>query len=89
MARAGGNPLVERRLERRTMPTFKKAATEVHAAHSATFRNVKNKAQWLASLEADIFPVFGDRPVNTIDSADVLKALSAIWTTKPETARRL
>jgi hypothetical protein len=33
--------------------------------------------------------VFGDRPVNAIDSADVLKALSPIWTTKPETARRL
>ena len=35
------------------------------------------------------FPVFGDRPVDVIDSADVLKALSPIWTTKPETARRL
>ena len=29
------------------------------------------------------------RPVDKIDAADVLKALSAIWTTKPETARRL
>jgi len=89
IARSGGNPLAERRRERRTVPTFKEAATQVHAAHSATFRNAKHKAQWLASLDADVFPLFGDRPVNTIDSADVLKALSPIWTTKPETARRL
>jgi integrase len=33
--------------------------------------------------------VFGERPVSAIESADVLKALSPIWTTKPETARRL
>lgn len=89
MARAGGDPLAERRRERRTVPTFKEAAKKVHAAHAATFRNAKHAAQWLASLEADVFPVFGDRPVNTIESGDVLKALSAIWTTKPETARRL
>ena len=60
MARAGGNPLAERRRERRTVLTFKEAAKQVHAAHSATFRSAKHKAQWLASLEADIFPAFGD-----------------------------
>jgi integrase len=36
-----------------------------------------------------VFPVLGDRPVNAIESGDVLKALSPIWTTKSETARRL
>ena len=89
IARAGGNPLAERRRERRTVPTFKEAATQVHAAHGVTFRNAKHRAQWLASLELDVFPVFGDRPVNAIDSSDILKALSPIWTTKPETARRV
>ena len=43
----------------------------------------------LASLEADVFPVFGERPVDSIESTDVLTALTAIWTKKPETARRL
>ena len=76
MARAGGNPLAERRRERVTVPTFKEAAQTVHAAHAATFRNAKHKAQWLASLAADVFPVFGERPVNAIESSDVLKALS-------------
>jgi integrase len=85
----GGDPLAERRRERRGTITFKHAAQQVHAAHSATFKNEKHKVQWLASLEADVFPVFGERPVDSIDSADVLKALAPIWTKKPETARRL
>jgi len=85
----GGDPRAERRRERKVVPTFSEAAKQVHAAHGATFRNPKHKAQWLSSLEADVFPVFGQRPVNTIESADVLKALTPIWNTKPETARRL
>jgi integrase len=85
----GGDPRAERRHKRQPVPTFAEAAQQVHAAHSAAFRNAKHKAQWLASLKADVFPAFGDRPVDTIDSGDVLKALSPIWTTKPETARRL
>lgn len=89
LAWKGGDPLAERRREKRPMLTFREAAKQVHAAHAATFKNEKHKAQWLASLEADVFPVFGDRLVDAIDSADVLKALGSIWTTKPETARRL
>lgn len=89
LARTGGDPLAERRRERRKIVTFKEAAKQVHESHAATFKNVKHRAQWLASLEADVFPVFGDRPVDSIESSDVLKALSPIWTTKPETARRL
>jgi len=89
LARSGGDPLAERRRERRKMLTFKEAATKVHEAHAATFKNTKHRAQWLASLKADVFPFFGDRSVDSIDSADVLKALQPIWTTKPETARRL
>jgi len=85
----GGDPRAERRRERKVVPTFSEAAKQVHAAHGATFRNAKHKAQWLSSLESDVFPVFGQRPVNAIESADVLKALTPIWNTKPETARRL
>lgn len=89
MARAGEDPLAQRRHERRTVLTFKQAAESVHASHSETFRNQKHKAQWMASLKAYVFPVFGERPVNKIETADVLKALTPIWTTKAETARRL
>ena len=89
LARKGLDVLAERRASKRTIPTFAEASREVHKQHSAAFRNAKHTAQWLASLEADVFPVFGERRVDVITSADVLKALSAIWMHKPETARRL
>src|SRR4051812_19279484 len=38
-ARAGGDPLARRRKERRQVPTFKDAATQVHVAHAASFKN--------------------------------------------------
>jgi integrase len=90
IARAGGDPLVARRLAKpAAVPTFRAAATTVHAAHSQAFRNPKHAAQWLESLAAIAFPVFGDRPLHTITAGDILQALSPIWTTTPETARRV
>jgi integrase len=88
-ARRGEDVRAERRREKQPAPTFREAARRVHEQHGAAFRNEKHRAQWLASLKADVFPVFGDRRVDAVDTADVLKALSPIWTTKPETARRL
>jgi integrase len=36
-----------------------------------------------------VFPAIGDRPVDQVDSGEILKTLNPIWTVKPETARRL
>ena len=88
-ARTGGNPKVDRQRATSTVPTFKQAATLVHADHGKTFKNAKHAAQWLQSLANDVFPVIGHLPVDTIESGDVLKVLSPIWMVKPETARRL
>jgi integrase len=71
------------------VPTFKAAAIALHTEHSKTFKSAKHAAQWLSSLEADVFPLIGARPVNSLGSADVLRVLTPIWTVKPETARRL
>ena len=90
VARIGrADPLAARRQGRVSGPTFEAAAKEVHKQHGAAFRNPKHRAQWLASLTAYVFPVFGSRPISAIDTADVLKALTPIWTKKPENARRL
>jgi integrase len=89
MARAGEDPLANRRSERRSIPTFREVAKIVHASHSKTFRNEKHKDQWLSSLETYVFPIIGDRRVDQVDSAEILKTLNPIWTAKPETARRL
>jgi len=89
IARAGGDPLAERRQERIIVPAFEAVAREVHTAQAQTFKNEKHAAQWISTLEAYAFPVFGSQPVNTIESKDVLAALSPIWIEKPETARRV
>jgi integrase len=89
LARSGGDPLTERRRQHRIVPTFKAAAVQVHAEHGPTFRNPKHAAQWLASLENDVFPIIGELPVDRIDSGEILKVLTPIWMVKPETARRL
>lgn len=89
IARDGGDPVVDRHRRRRQVPTFAETARQVHTLHTETMRNARHRASWISSLEADIFPVFGDRPVDQIDTADVLKALTPIWTTKAETARRI
>jgi integrase len=89
IARTNGDPLADRVKEKRIVPTFEEAAREVHEAHSASFKNVKHKAQWINTLDKDVFPFFGSRRIDKIESADVLKALSPIWLSKPETARRI
>ncbi len=89
IARAGGDPVVDRHRRRRQVPTFAETARQVHELHTKTLRNARHRATWLSSLQADVFPVFGDRPIDQVDTVDVLKALSPIWTTKAETARRI
>jgi integrase len=88
IAREGGDPLSERRRQA-TIPTFEQAARTVHADRAPTYRNAKHAAQWLASLEAYAFPHFGAMRVNVVDTPDVLRALRPIWTSTPETARRV
>ncbi len=89
LARDGGNPKVMRAKAKQIIPTFKAAAIDVHAEHRKTFRNPKHAAQWLQSLENDVFPAIGTHRIDGITSADVLAVLTPIWTVKPETARRL
>ncbi len=71
------------------LPSFEMIAREVHTAYKPTWKNAKAATQWLTSLETYAFPVFGSKQVKDVEQADVLKALSPIWTTKIETAYRL
>lgn len=86
---AGGNPIEERKLARTAKPTFAEAARLVFEARKATWKNPKHRAQWISTLETYAFPEIGDRRIDHIETADVLRVLSAIWLTKPETARRV
>ena len=86
-ARSRGDPLVEKR--KASMPTFPEAAERVVALNAPTWRHPKTEVQWRSSLKTYAYPYLADVPVDEIDGADVLAALSPIWTTKPETARRV
>jgi integrase len=89
LAREGGNPIELRRKERVNVPTFAEAAQTTLEQHQDCWKNERHAKQWLASLKLHVHPVFGDKRVNQIETADVLKALSPIWLSTPETARRL
>ncbi|SOC10186.1 integrase [Rhodobacter sp. JA431] len=86
IARQGGDPDTKRRQE---SLTFAKAAAKLHAQLLPTWKNRKHAETWLASIEAYANPHFGNRPLHTITSADILRALEPIWTAKPETAKRV
>ena len=88
IARTGGDPLAERRHERRPVPSFEEAAQQVHASHAAGFRNEKHRKQWLSSLSGAVV-AFGTKRVDAITSADILSALSPQWLDRPETSRRV
>ena len=45
----------------------------------AAGRNSKHVAQWLTTLETYAFPIFGERPVDQITTADVSASPLAIW----------
>jgi integrase len=92
----GKDPLGERRagrmaakLEAARAMTFKACAEAYIASHSAGWKNPKHAAQWPATLGAYVYPIFGDLPVQAIDTGLVMKAVEPIWTVKPETAGRV
>lgn len=93
---SGADPIEERRAARTAaaveavkMITFKHAATRYIAAHRAGWRNPKHAAQWPATLETYVFPIFGAMPVDAVDTGVVLQAIEPIWSSKPETASRV
>ena len=71
------------------IPTFEDACVEVHALRAPTWSNPKHAAQFLATLKTYVCPKLGKREISKLTSADVLSVLTPIWTSKPETARRL
>ncbi|WP_210485542.1 tyrosine-type recombinase/integrase [Microvirga antarctica] len=89
VARDGGDPLAVRRKERREIPTFRKAAEQVHSNHRSSWKNKKHGDQWINTLNDYVIPHFGETRVDQVQTPDVLRVLAPIWMTKPETARRV
>ena len=87
LARSGVDPIAESRKDR-GIPTFGELADEIAEQLSEGFRNEKHKAQWKMTLTVYAEPLRA-KPVDKIETADVLTVLRPIWQAKPETASRL
>jgi integrase len=92
----GVDPIEHRRSARQQMRleaaktiTFRECAEQYIATMRDSWRNEKHASQWPTSLGAYAYPVFGDLPVQAIDTALVMKALQPVWKTRPETASRV
>lgn len=71
------------------VPTFEEAARTVHEEHKSGWSNGKHVDQWINTLTTYAFPVIGGRQVDMLKPADFADVLRPIWSTKPETARRV
>jgi integrase len=69
--------------------TFRECAAAYIEAHKPSWKNAKHAAQWTATLESYVYPHFGHLAVQAVDTALVTKALTPIWSAKPETASRV
>lgn len=92
----GRDPIEERKQSRRQVledasrvKTFKECAVAYIDAHSAGWKNDKHQQQWKSTLETYAYPVFGDHPISSIGTAQILEILEPIWAKKNETASRL
>ena len=83
----GKDPVAEKR--RPAMPTFREAAHAVHEANKPRWRNGSHTAGWIQTLQRHAFPKIGNKPIDTITRSDLLAVLTPIWSTRPETARRV
>ncbi len=81
------DPLAEKRKAR--LPSFRDAAEQTHEALKPSWRNGKHTRNWLQAMEKHVFPVIGATQIDRLGREDVLKILTPLWTTRPETARRL
>ncbi|MBP9158764.1 MAG: integrase arm-type DNA-binding domain-containing protein [Sphingobium sp.] len=86
--RDGFDPVAERRKARKVIPTFEAATRTCHATLGEGWKE-GHHARWLSGFERHLFPRIGKKPVDMVDSACVVEALSPIWLAIPETARRL
>lgn len=91
----GVDPVEERKAARaaliaaQSVLTFDECARRFLANKEHEFRNGKHAAQWRATIKTYASPVIGSLPVNQVELRHVEAVLSAIWTTKTETAKRL
>ena len=70
-------------------PTFAQAVDKVVDVHDGGWKHPKTAKSFRATLEQYAFPVLETKPVSEVTSYDVMAILEPIWTSKPETSRKV
>lgn len=89
---SGIDPLDARRAAqaaRAGIPTFAEAAVSYIATQRAGWTNNKHADQWTNTLETYAKKTIGAKPIDAVNTTDVLAILRPIWETKTETATRV
>ncbi len=79
----------EGRLAAARSQSFSDCAAAYIEVHRAGWRNAKHADQWTNTIKTYAAPFLGDRSVQSIDTALVMKVLEPIWESKTETASRV
>ena len=69
--------------------TFGTAAQQYIAGHERGWKSRDHARQWRNSLDRYALPLIGDRPIDSIDTHDVLSVVEPLWLDKTETATRV
>jgi integrase len=88
LIRRGEDPLAQKRKARR-QKTFEEAARAAHVELSPTWKNPKDRASFLTSMETYILPRFGNVPLADVTSADVRQAILLAREKAPGVAKKL
>jgi len=83
------DPLEKRQIEQKKTPTFTTCAAMYIRAHRRGWANYKHRMQWVSTLQTYARPVIGAKPVDEVNTEDILKILQPIWNSKTETAKRV
>ncbi|MEQ9491539.1 MAG: tyrosine-type recombinase/integrase [Alphaproteobacteria bacterium] len=91
----GIDPIEERkqrlasRRSKQSLITFEECAEKFIRSQEAGWNNIKHGKQWRSTLENYVYPIFGKKPVQDIETQDILAVLEPIWFEKTETATRV
>lgn len=85
---SGQDPLAVRAAEdtKPKIPTFQKAAKQLHAELKPGWKNEKHAQQWLNTLVEYAFPTIGALPIDQLLPRHMADVLRPIWLEKAETA---
>jgi integrase len=69
--------------------TFEQCAKAYIEAHQSSWSNARHRKQWPETMQAYVYPAIGAVPLDSIDTAMVMKVIEPLWREKQETASRV